>query len=86
MNPKIMLTYVDSICLCDKVFRERLEYLQHSADCRVMRAYRGEMSHSYVNDTKVLQKLANDATGAVNARDQVIEDLQKQIEELKKKK
>lgn len=85
MNPKIMLTYVDSICLCNEVFTERLKYLQHSADCKVMRAYRGEMSHSYVNDSKVLQKLANDATAAVQDRDQTIESLQKQIQDLKKK-
>jgi len=86
MNPKIMLTYIDSICLCEEVFKERIKYLQHAADCKVMRAYRGEMSHSYVNDTKVLQKLANDASGAVQARDETIDQLQKQIEELKKKK
>jgi len=86
MNPKIQMYYIDSICLCNEVFKERIKYLQHSSDCKVMRAYRGEMSHSYVNDTKVLQKLANDATGAVEARDHTIEQLQNQIEELKKKK
>lgn len=85
MNPKIAQYYVSDVCLCGEAFRDRGDYNLHTPDCKVMQSYRGEMSHSYVNDSKVLEKLANDAKAAVEERDLLIQKLQNDIKELKKK-